>query len=54
MIVVYEILHGKRKTTILSKRFDSRNQPGAITKGAANICQNDFRCLLFKLDVFDA
>ena len=31
--------------------FDTRDQTGTVTEGAANIRQNDFGSLLFQLDI---
>ena len=51
MIVVDEILQGKGKAAVLCEAFDTRNQTGTVTEGAANIRQNDFGSLLFQLDI---
>ena len=42
VIVADEILQGKGKAAVLCEGFDTRNQTGTVTEGAANIRQNDF------------
>ena len=51
VIVADEILQGKGKAAVLCEGFDTRNQTGTVTEGAANIRQNDFGSLLFQLDI---